>query len=198
MKEIDGLNPGGSNPLETPGNSIQIIQVTNKQVLGKALGTGRLSDLYREAFGQEPYFETYTDEDVQGIFEGYVDHGLLFLAQDGEITVGFEAALSFSTLPTIAEALSETNVDTSTASYMADLGVKQEYRRKGIADALVQKHLSTVASGTTVVTETRADNLRAQNFYVSVGFTPLEGVLRHIPQDGDVAPHDTVFLIKTP
>lgn len=191
---IQKLNSGTIEMTERMEYVIE--QITNTETLQKALTVDGLSKLYQEIFSQAPYFEKFNDEEVGKFFREYVRDGLLFLARYGKQVVGFGAALPLSSVPQISKL---TGLDPNYTWYMADLGVREEYRRFGIARKLVENRINNIPKNNSIIMRTSVNNIPSQSLYLSLGFKKIEGIMQEVIQqriDGSIQKDQRIFLTK--
>lgn len=193
---VDTLEVGS---LETRGNGTVVVEkITSRQKLREALVNGNLAILYQDIFSQAPYFESFTVDDVAAFFDEYIENGLLFLAQDGKETIGFGAAIPLVNDGSVAETFVNNGLNIDGVWYMADLGVKDIYRKRGIGRQLVQSRLDAL-NGNMVVMRTSENNLISQSLYRSLGFKELPGVSQYVEGsriDGQTTTDRRIFLYR--
>lgn len=131
----------------------------------------------------EPY--AYRPGEVpsaQDWFPGLVDDSsrALFAVSDGE-PVGYGVALPSVAYAPVAEMVARRGMSLSTTSYLAELGVAERCRRRGIARALVVGLLDDVSEGARDwLVRTLEHNQPAIDLYEQEGFTLLsETEVRH-------------------
>jgi GNAT superfamily N-acetyltransferase len=144
-------------------------------------------EVYKEAFGGPPYFEHYTDEEVlEEVWEPHITHGRVVLARDTETdeVIGFGCAIPLAKAPGDIQEflascwmqgeLSEEFVPNRTW-YMSEMGVRESYRKQGVAYQLVRDRLLSVshAGGTHYVMRTAAEGSNSRHLYEKVGSVPL-------------------------
>lgn len=167
---------GEGTLIQKEGLSCVTEQVACPKDLESALDKGGLTSLYKDIFAESPYFESFTDEEVKNIFGEYVRDGMLFLAKsdNGEI-IGFGAAVPMISVPAVARDAGIQPKDADRTWYMADLGVKNEMRYRGIGKNLVLSRLERLR-GLTVVMRTSIYNIASQSLYRSLGFQVIPDV----------------------
>lgn len=164
--------------------------------LRETLQNGGLTRLYQDIFGQAPYFEKFSDQEVEDIFKEYVNDGILFLAKDTEGIIGFGASLPIDSVPEIKKIISpKIDVDEN-CWYMADLGVKSGYRRRGIGKRLV---LASTQKGSLIVMRTSINNTASQSLFRSIGYQDVPEAFQEVDQariDGTVISDQRLFLFR--
>jgi histidine racemase len=195
---IQKLNEGS---LEVKGSEAYAVEeVRDEKQLDNSLTKGNLNNLYRECFGGPPYYEQFSDEEIKAIFSEYVRDGRLFIARDKGDIVGFGASLPLSSVSEIDSIIAKTsNIDRSNCWYMADLGVKPEYRSNGIARKMVAERIAAAPEDATILMRTSINNIASQTLYRSQGFQQIEGAYQDVERtrtDGQVISDKRLFLAK--
>ncbi len=187
----------GKLEFDRNGEPFSIERVSDAGALQDALNSGGLNRLYQEIFGKPPYEEVFSDTEVSDIFAQYVSRGLLFVAKGKNGIVGFGAALPLTEVPEVADSI--INADISADGwYMADLGVADAGRQKGIGKRLVEARLDALA-GKQIVMRTSENNIISQSLYRSLGFIRIPGVQQDITgkrTDGSVKTDRRIFFTK--
>ncbi|HAZ17110.1 MAG: hypothetical protein A3H59_01340 [Candidatus Jacksonbacteria bacterium RIFCSPLOWO2_02_FULL_43_9] len=102
-------------------------------------------DLYKEAFGEAPYFETYDEEDIiRDVWNPHLIDGCIVLATDDMEVIGLGCALSVhkaSEIHTFLCSLPSLPFPIETTVYISELAVNKKYRRHGIGTRLVSAML---------------------------------------------------------
>lgn len=114
-------------------------------------------EVYREAFGGEPYNETYTDEQLREIWDEHMANGRIILARDEDSNkvVGFGCSLPLHRAhQDVQDFLAECIADGELLPedftfqntwYMSELGVLESHRNRGIAYDLVRNRMFDVS-----------------------------------------------------
>ena len=81
---------------------------------------------------------------------------------------------------------------------MADLGVRKDYRGRGLARQLVKARLKSFSPGTTIVMRTSEQNQASQSLYKSLGFNflPFTSEVLQKRQDGTTRSDTRIFMYK--
>ena len=166
--------------IKTSNSTYTIEQVQNQQQLNAYLQNG-LCQTYQEAFSQAPYFEYFSDSDVKEIFESYLKTGISFVAVDKGQVIGFSAATPIDANPGVLDAV-RNSITKSNVWYMADLGVKSDYRRQGIANELVKIRIDSIPNNAQIIMRTSVDNHASQNIYKALGFTRIQNAIQNVEQ----------------
>jgi ribosomal protein S18 acetylase RimI-like enzyme len=195
--DIEELNKGS---IELEGNTGFVTErIDTVEKMMDALFDGNLSFLYQNIFSKPPYFEKFSDEEVVEIFTEYVSDGLLFLTKNKSEVVGFGAALPITSVPELSVILESAGTDTTNGWYMADLGVKEEYRRKGIARKLVKSRLNAMPKISKVFIRTSVNNIASRALYRSFGFELVPNAFQEVTQqriDESIQTDKRLFLEK--
>ncbi len=103
-----------------------------------------LIKLYQEVFAGAPYFESWTSEQVREIFTSIINaRGILVLALKDDTPIGFGMSVPITSKPELVELLQgEIGSYLDNTYYMSDLGVKKDFRKKGIGLNLVLARIS--------------------------------------------------------
>jgi len=181
--------------------AVELEQVTNPKDLKSALGKGGLTSLYKDIFREAPYFESFTDEEVNGFFEEYRRDGILLLAGTRDGVIGFGATVPLETVPDIAQIIGIGSEERENRCYIADLGIKKEFRRRGIGKKLTMDTMTRIqALGVKeVVLRTSINNIVALSLYRQLGFSPIPGVIQEVTGDRISGAPETdtrIFLSK--
>ena len=157
-------------------------QVTHPKDLESALGKGGLTSLYKDIFAEAPYFESFTDAAVNGFFEDYRRDGILLLASNRDGVIGFGAAVPLKSVPDIAEKMGIPPEYRGNRWYIADLGVKREFRRRDIGKKLTTDTIRGIQAlgGKVVDLRTSVNNVIALSLYRQLGFMPIPGVTQEV------------------
>lgn len=191
----------GQGTLEAMKNFAYAVEkVDDEAQLKKLLVSEKLNDLYRECFSGPPYYEQYSDKQINDIFTEYLSDGKLFVAKAKGSVIGFGASLPLKSVPEIKTIIANRDgIDGDNCWYMADLGVRSEYRSKGIARTLVAERIKAAPDGATILMRTSVNNLASQTLYFSQGFRQIEGAYQFVEQlrtDGKSESDKRLFLAK--
>lgn len=174
-----------------------LIELLSPNGLDNALQNENLRDVYKEAFGDWPYFEKYSDQEVDQAFEKIREKGLTFIAKDNNKIVGFEASLPLTDYnPNLLEGL---NIDRNRAWFIQELGVCKKYRSFGIARRLLNENIAIFDKNIPFILQTHEENIPAISLYRSYGFEILSGYSSHVVTPGiqqEIIEYNAVFLIK--
>ncbi len=181
--------------------AVNLEEVTGPKDLESALREGGLTNLYKDMFREAPYFESFTDEAVEGYFEEYRRDGILIVAKCQGAVVGFSAAVPLETVPNIAAILGVPSQARQRRWYIADLGVQENVRKKGIGTKLTIDTMRRVQAmgAVTVDLRTSVNNIRALSVYRQLGFIPMTGVTEEVTglrTSGAVESDTRMFLTK--
>jgi GNAT superfamily N-acetyltransferase len=109
-------------------------------------------DVYKKAFGGAPYFEVYTNDQVEEeVFKPHLDHGIIVVACIDNTTIGLSCAIPFGMAPEEDQLFLEERIkdgsfshDTENLWYMSELAVLEEHRKNGIGSELITKRLECI------------------------------------------------------
>lgn len=145
--------------------------------------------VYREAFGGEPYFEEYTDDEIRAIWDEHLADGRIILAKDEEDAgrvVGLGCSLPLHhahedvqefLASCMAEGLLPADFTFQNAWYMSELGVLAAYRNQNIAYELVRHRLLDVShmGAKYYIMRTAADKpSNSRHLYERLGGKPID------------------------
>lgn len=165
---------------------INYLRVTDESSEREHLRTGFI-DVYKEAFGGPPYFETYTDEDVLNkVWSPHLAKGIIVLALESEKVVGLGCAKPVSEAPPEDQIHFRTcredgslpgNIDT--LWYMSELAVLTSYRRQGIGCQLIAQRLESILAlgGDRYSLRTASQGSNSVRTYISIGAVQLRGTV---------------------
>lgn len=173
-------------------------QITSREKLNQALNEQGLIKLYQDVFSKYPYLENFSDEDVTTFFNEYFNDGRIFVARHNGQVIAFGASLPVGLVPQIDKIVSDAGVDTSNCWYMADVGVNELYRRRGIALRMVQKRIEAASKDSLILMRTSVNNIPSQNLYRSLGFTDVPGAFEYVNTEkfGEPRADKRLFLIR--
>ena len=177
-------------------SEFRLSRIMSQEKLKEAL-QGGLIQLYQEVFAEPPYLEQFGDEEIRVVFTKYVAKGVLFLAYLDDQVVGFGAAMPLSE-SSICHMQEVIECDPDRTWYMADLGVRKDVRRCGLARRLVEARLDFLEPGTYVIMRTTQGNLLSRSLYSSLGFQlmPVTQDVSQERQDGTVQADARIFMSK--
>lgn len=155
--------------------------------------------LYKEVFGDEPYLEVFTDEEVEGYFQEYFQNGVILLARDKGKIVGFAASVDVISEPKIAKIAAGNGINPENCTYIAELGVQKGCRRKKVGINLIEELLLQTPDKLQLL-RTAKDNIPAQNLYRQLGFVIVPAMTESITRDRTNEKErtdDRIFMIKS-
>ena len=174
-----------------------IEDVTKEKQLRKVLNNEGLIALYNRVFGEPPYNEAFTDEEVTDEFNNYLTNGFVSILRRNGKLVGFEGTCRASSAPSIADIVNKIGRNPQNFWYFGDLGIDTAYRRQGLGKKLTARRLATLTDP--VILRTNKDNFRAINLYQSLGFQIVEDLQTLVKQarvEGAIEEDERIFLIK--
>lgn len=171
--------------------------ILDEDSLEKALAGG-LIETYQKVFAGPPYFENFTREEVRRYFRDYFKNGLILIARDEKGILGFAAAVDVLSETTIAKLAVEKGIDIERCAYIAELGVDENNRRKGVGISLVEELLMALPDERTLL-RTNKDNYPAISLYQRLGFSIVPEMTELVKQrrvDGEEFIDERIFMIK--
>lgn len=187
------VNKVTSGNIDTSGNTQYIIeQCYTPSELAKNLDDG-LNLLYKNCFKGYPYFELFSDEEIENIFQDYIRRWKLFLSKKNGEVIGFSSYTDITWEQEICEVLTpsihDLGWDMKQCKYLADLGIKEEFRKKDIWRSLVVKCMNELMPWDILIMRTSNNNLPSWNLFASLGFKEMVWVYQNTSskrQDGEV------------
>lgn len=185
--------------LERP-DGIRIIRISNPE---EALPyQASFAGAYQDIFSEPPYNERYFPSEAQGILRRYLSSAeniCLFAIRGRSKVVGFGIGVPAVSKPDIARDLRGL-LPVPHTYYLAELGVLESARNKGIGKSLVAHRLELVdhQKYTHVVLRVSAVRNRSYDMYLEMGFDDI-GVYTEVHSrrtDGRVSTDRRLFLSK--
>lgn len=157
---------------------------------------------YQDIFSGPPYFERFWASEAMGIFDSFLrmpDHLSLLAVKGRTRVVGFGIGVPVMARPDIARELRGL-VPVRHAYYLAELGVQDSYRGRGIGQQLIDQRLQLIDRQrySHVLLRTSAERNASYQLYLSKGFTDM-GVYMEVPSrrvDGTVKTDRRLFLSR--
>lgn len=154
---------------------------------------GGLCDLYAAVFSEPPEYQKWSDDEVCTAFRTYAKNGASFvIAYSDQMCVAFcvimplakthrinEEALSMqgsveTSVTLSADFFASQDIDMNLAWYIADLGVDNMFRGRGVGSWLMKQALALIPeTAHQVVLRVSLSNERALNWYATRGFKLL-------------------------
>lgn len=191
-----------------------LIRVTKHQDLIQALEDG-LTDIYQKIFSEPPYYELFSNTEVQYIFTKYFYEGVLVLKYLHREVVGFGAMLPFAKSPLCdAEVVNydgkpmifskqlleeKYGFHADRTWYISDLGVKRGFRGEGFGKELLDMLIKTLPPTTAVLLRTSKANQSGQKYYRSTFGFDLMNIttdVSHLRQNGAIQTDSRVIMAK--
>ncbi|PIR06551.1 MAG: hypothetical protein COV55_03425 [Candidatus Komeilibacteria bacterium CG11_big_fil_rev_8_21_14_0_20_36_20] len=146
--------------------------------------------LYKTAFSEAPYFETYTDEDVTNdVWNPHLKDGCIVVAVQNGTVVGFGCAMQADKWihdKNFPEFLKH-NADKLPASpeqicLMTEIAVSTEHRRKGIGTDLVKSRFEWARKKgyTHYIMRTAAKRSNSASLYQKLGGKIIEDLIQDV------------------
>lgn len=157
---------------------------------------------YQDIFSGPPYFERFWASEAMGILDGFLrvpDHITLLAVRGESRVVAFGIGVPMTARPDIARELRGL-VPIRESFYLAELGVQDGWRGKGLGRQLVDLRLQLIdpARYSHVLLRTVASRRGAYEMYRSMGFEDM-GVYMEVPSrrvDGSVTTDRRLFLSR--
>lgn len=181
--------------------SYAIQRISDINRLEQELTDNGLASLYRDAFGKAPYYEQFTDEEINEIFKAYIERGVLIVTRGNDsVVTGFVAGLPLDEEPRVSEITRPFLASAINPWYFADLGVQENLRRRSMGKTMTRRLLTEMQSDCVVV-RTSDNNLISQALFRNVGFQPMAGVFQEVEQeriDGTTRTDRRIFFTIIP
>lgn len=156
---------------------------------------------YQTIFAGFPYFQRYTPEEAEGVYRRLVGtpDNITLVATVGDTLVGFGAAIPARCQRDVAMELTGL-VPLAHTVYLAELGVLDAWRGRGLGRALIRERLRLVdpARYTHAVLRVSVQNTGIAELYRSLGFEDM-GVyqeVRSLRTDGRVRTDRRFFMSR--
>lgn len=157
---------------------------------------------YQTIFSGHPYYERYFPSEAEGIYRKLTStpHHITLLATRGETqVVGFGIAIPLDHKPTVAVELTGL-VPIKHTMYLAELGLLENHRGRGIGKALIQERLNQMDRDhySHVVLRVSTTDSPSTRLYLDLGFEEM-GVYTEVSSmriDGRVKTDRRMFLSK--
>lgn len=199
----DGVLLKSEMEVKKSWEEISIVQLTRDNLDKYLQG---FIDVYKEAFGGAPYFESYTDEQViQDVVNPHLDQGVIFLALSGDEVVSLSAAIpsfyekkmyNFLNKPEFKESI---YFDLDNILYMSELATKLFYRGLGFGKKLILSRLDFARENgyDGVIMRTAKEGSNSKNLYLSLGGKILDGIVQNVsdnPDEVESASHQRIYI----
>jgi histidine racemase len=148
-----------------------IKEISNQNELETAFNQG-LIDLYIDVFSQPPYEEKFSPQEVTGFFQDFLKSGNIFICKDKNKIIGFSASTPLRNEPEVYKKALGQGLYAEVMTYFAELGVSQEFRKKGIGKKLTEKIIN-YNEYNPILVRTSENNLQAISIYQKLGFEKL-------------------------
>lgn len=157
---------------------------------------------YQDIFSGPPYFERFWASEAMGILDAFLrtpDHITLLAVRGATRVVGFGISVPVLSRPDIARELRGL-VPVRHAFYLAELGVQDAWRKRGLGQQLVDLRLQLIDRQryTHALLRTSATRKASYQMYMDMGFEDM-GVYMEVPArriDGAVQTDRRLFLSK--
>ena len=157
---------------------------------------------YQTVFAEHPYYERYYPSEAEGLYRKYLrtpGHIILLATRGLNEVVGFGIAIPLERKPSVAVELTGL-VPVRHTMYLAELGLLERYRGRGIGRLLVQERLRAMDRDnfSHVVLRVSTAECPSSHLYSELGFEEM-GVYTEVSSmrvDGRVKTDRRVFLSK--
>lgn len=157
---------------------------------------------YQDIFAGPPYYERFWASEAMGILDGFLrmpDHITLLAVKSRSRVVGFGVGVPVMARADIARELRGL-VPVRHAFYLAELGIQDAYRGRGLGRQLIDLRLELIDRQryTHVLLRTSAERNASYEMYLSKGFHDM-GVYMEVPArrvDGTVKTDRRLFLSR--
>jgi len=155
---------------------------------------------YQTIFSGHPYYERYYPSEAEGIFRKLLStpDGIFLVATRGEMQVlGFGVAIPVQAKASVAAELTGL-VPTKHTMYLAEMGVLEAYRGRGLGKLLVSERLRLMdhANYSHVVLRVSTTESPSRQLYIDLGFEDM-GVYMEVSSmrtDGRVKTDRRLFM----
>lgn len=181
-------------------NSFYIIEALSQETFENLPIQNTLVQLYKDIFKEEPYFESFTNEEVVGYFKEYIDKGVVLIARNDQGVVGFSAVLPLNFQPEISNLASKFGINPDNCQYIAELGVRKDNRRKQIGQALIEELLIQLPNNVETLLRTTKTNEPAIALYKKLCFSQVQGMEEIVTRnrtEGEDLEDQRIFMIKS-
>ena len=168
----------------------------------RAVWRAAFAGAYQTVFGGHPYYERWFPSEAEGVWQhlNSVPDNVVLLATRGESqVVGFGVGIPLLGKPSVAATLSGL-VPLKHTFYLAELGVLEPYRARGIGRTLVRARLRHVdpTNYSHIVLRVPLNHEASWEMYKAMGFDDM-GVTMDVPAlrvDGKVTSDRRMFMAK--
>jgi len=159
----------------SPNNSYQIVTVRALEELEHYLANG-LWEVYQQAFGDYPWYEIWTEEDVDLIMKEYFlfRDSKVDVAMDKDKAVGLGARHPLEFDAEVAEHLRKV-LDVPTTMYMADVAVFPANQKQGWGTRLVNSSFVCLPAWCTgMVMRTAKEGSKSEQIFARCNFKHVD------------------------
>ena len=197
---VDSLTAGPAEIIMERQDGLRILRVYGPEDAEPFRAS--FAGAYQDIFSGPPYFERFWASEAMGILDAFLrtpDHITLLAVRGSSRVVGFGIAVPVLSRPDIARELRGL-VPVRHAFYLAELGVQESWRKKGLGRELVDLRLQLIDRQryTHALLRTSATRNSSYQMYMDMGFEDM-GVYMEVPArrvDGSVKTDRRLFLSK--
>ncbi len=160
-------------------NNYVIERCSNSDILELSFKSW-LFELYKECFKNYPYFEFFEDEEINKYFQDYLNRGGIYFAKDNWKVIWFSGFVDLAWENEILQILTPYIQNNKWAIndciYIADLWVKEDFRKNNIWRTLVLECLKDLPIWKILIMRTSEKNLPSWNLFKSLWFKEIEWI----------------------
>jgi len=176
----------------------ELLEIQGEDSLKSVLEHG-LTTLYQSVFAGPPYFEKFSNQEVEETFKEILNgNGLILVLKEEDQVISFATGASLSNFG--PEALKERYSPEETF-YFAELGVKEDRRREGIGTLITKSVINNVKQRfpqlKTFCMRTSVDNLPSIGLATKVGLAVIPDLREFVlqeRQDGFIKADERLFM----
>ena len=157
-----------------------------------------LVSLYHECFAAPPYSELFADGEIEDIFLGYIEKGVVVIGADTSTSmiVAFAAAIPLKEDEDVWKIMQPLGYHGDKDWYYADLGTASNVRRQGLGVQIVTELIKHTPAKKLIM-RTSEFNIASQRCNQKVGFQIIPDVCQTVSQkrqDGSIQDDRRIFL----
>ncbi len=191
----------GTLVLEKNRDPYRIESVLTSEQLDFYFAQKGLGQLYAEVFGNNPYWEYFSPAEIKIFFEEYLTQGIILLALDESNLLAFTSAIPLANEPSLLSIAQQAGIPIDNSTYIAELGVRAESRKKRIGLTLMEELLTRLPTNMNAFLRTVKGNEPAIKLYQGLGFEIIPGLEQNVTRPRtnlSVSQTDTrIFMIRS-
>jgi len=180
LTKLKVLTEYENTPLRLEDVRIEIVDMKSAEIYR----TGFIQ-LYQEVFAQAPYFETYSDKDVNTIFsEHLLNNTCIVVAVWKERVVGFSCGHPLEQFPEVAKLFTNNKTPLEKIFYISELAASLKYRNLGLGLKLTEAVLnrSKTLGFLATSTITAAEGSNSLGIFQRLGMI-VQSFVHHLPEE---------------